>query len=222
MWRRQLSGSESFQGLEDMGTHRCVKFASWSILPTCEGGTSSGSLLVWNWVIERECSLGAVRKQFRTLSLKAFHGHSTLGPSGDHYQITDPAPWLGRVELSPTSPDLGRLAHLAGEGPARTGSSPPGAWFVCSCTWQPRPTMVKGLGNRSTFRAPGPPASETRGCSLPCELHYPTGTVASSTALWCGEEVCPPAFSFSVELQGRQEPRLSAASLCLSSAGQVF
>lgn len=30
----------------------------------------------------------------------------------------------------PTFPDLGRLAHLAGEGPARTGSSPPGAWFV--------------------------------------------------------------------------------------------
>lgn len=59
MWSRQLSGSESSQGLEDIRTHRCVKFASWSILPTCEGGTSSGSLLVWNWVIERECSLGS-------------------------------------------------------------------------------------------------------------------------------------------------------------------
>lgn len=167
MWRRQLSGSESFQGLEDIRTHRCVKFTSWRILTTCEGGTSSGSLLVWNWVIERECSLGS--------SEEAFHGHSTLGPSGDHYQIPDPAPWLGRVELSPTSPDLGRLAHLAGEGPARTGSSPPGAWFVCFCTWQPPPTMVKGLGNSSTLRAPGPPASETRGCSLLASFTTPQG-----------------------------------------------
>lgn len=107
-------------------------------------------------------------------------------------RFPDPAPCLGRVELSPTSPDLGRPAHLAGEGPARTGSSAPGAWFVCFCTWQPPPTMLKGLGKRSTLRAPGPPASETGGCSLTCELHYPTGTVASSMALWCGEEVCPP------------------------------
>lgn len=40
-----------FQGLEDLRTPHCVKFASWSILPTCEGGprgTASGSLLVWN------------------------------------------------------------------------------------------------------------------------------------------------------------------------------
>lgn len=93
-----------------------------------------------------------------------------------------------------------------------------------SALGSPPPTMLKGLGKSEALfgLAPGPPASETRGCSLTCELHYPTGTVASSMALWCGEEVCPPAFSFSMELQGRQEPRLSAASLCLSSAGQVF
>lgn len=125
-----------------------------------------------------------MRKQFWTLSLEAFHGHSALCTSGDHYQIPYPAPWLGRVELSPTSPDLVRPAHLAGEG----------AWFVCFCTWQPPPTMLKGLGKRSTLRAPETPASETRGCSLTCELHYPTGTVASSMALWCGEEVCPRPF----------------------------
>lgn len=73
---------------------------------------------------------GAGRKQFWTLSLEAFHGSSALSLSGGHYQVPYPPLWLGRVELNPTSPDSGRPAHLAGEGPAGTGSSPPGAWFV--------------------------------------------------------------------------------------------
>lgn len=125
MWRRQLSGSESSQGQEDIGTHCCVKFASWSILPTCEGGTSSGSLLVWNWVIERECSLGAVRKQFRTLSLEAFHGHSALGPSGDHYQIPRPSSLSGQGGAQPHLPRLGQTSSPGWGGTSQD-------WFLCS------------------------------------------------------------------------------------------